>query len=439
MAGEWSSGPCRTSHDAENVACSCAKTGLVAVVGRHVVPAVGVDLSYGTSAAGGVYARSMQWPLAATLLYVMCVTSAARADRRGVLYGVQPPWWLWPGWHGYTVWRQILVNARINHELLRWRYVFPGHTENTHAQLVHALLTYMLLTACGVLLFLGVEQCTQAQTLIASATSSCCASIAVLIGRKALNIGLNQGARKRALDQNTADRELSFMAQLALKPALGKSKSLPQVAEKSEGKQPMLRPPAWLGQGVTATSARWTSSRFSSLRSLLIRSSRSSSISEIKPPAAIDQRKSRAPVSLGSRSSDEICGGPSEPSSACEMGSGKQTCSGRCSAPTSKQVQTRARTPLSVDPAHLSAAFPRLSACAHRWSSTSRSGCASSSPTRAAGAPRAGACRAGCARSRHGGAAARAASWAWRSRQGATRTRASGGAASRRRRRASAA
>lgn len=102
-------------------------------------------------------------------------------------------------------------------------------------ELAHALLAYLLLTANGILLFFGVEQCapsqhprchapvrtvspvrrcTEAQTLIAAITSSACSSVACLIGRMLFQSGLNVGGRKRTLDANVNDRLHSFVAQL---------------------------------------------------------------------------------------------------------------------------------------------------------------------------------------------------------------------------------
>ena len=119
------------------------------------------------------------YPLVVAAVYLVAATFAARADSRGLLYTTQPPRWLAPG-RGYTPWRQVLVTARIFHSLLRWRYVMPGHTGYTHLQLTHSLLTYILLTACCVLLFLGADQCTKAQNLAAAVTSSAASSFACL-------------------------------------------------------------------------------------------------------------------------------------------------------------------------------------------------------------------------------------------------------------------
>ena len=92
----------------------------------------------------------------------------------------------------------------------------PGHTSYTHLQLVHALLAYMLLTACVVLLFLGVEQCTQLQQLSAAVSSSVCSSVLCFGGRWLLQWGNNVGARRRrALTSNVDDRSNAFITQLS--------------------------------------------------------------------------------------------------------------------------------------------------------------------------------------------------------------------------------
>ena len=118
--------------DGGSVTCACKETRRIAVHAHKVLPKSGVDLAMGIERRGRVYARSVQWPAAAALLYVVAVLIAGRADRRGVLYGVHPPYWLWPGTRGYTAARQVLVNARVNHALLRWRYVMPGYDSTRH-------------------------------------------------------------------------------------------------------------------------------------------------------------------------------------------------------------------------------------------------------------------------------------------------------------------
>ena len=60
----------------------------------------------------------------------------------------------------------MLVNARVFHALLRWHFVSPGHTGYTRLQLVHSLFTYILLTACYIVLFLGADQCTNEQVAV---------------------------------------------------------------------------------------------------------------------------------------------------------------------------------------------------------------------------------------------------------------------------------
>ena len=127
---------CNTARvEGGGIECRCARPGLALVVARHhlrLLPSLGVDLQEGTRRA----TAALLWPLGIAAVYTIAITLAGRADRRGVLYGVAPPWWLWPGAAGYTVARQILVNARTCAALLRWRYVMPGkRPDSSHPSL----------------------------------------------------------------------------------------------------------------------------------------------------------------------------------------------------------------------------------------------------------------------------------------------------------------
>ena len=120
------------------------------VLAHRILPTTGVDLSFAVDEAEAttrVAGYTLAVPLVAVLLYALAALFAARADVRGALYTVQPPWWLSPGWSGWTPARQVLVTARVYHSLLRWRYCMPGHTGYSHLMLTHSLLTYVLLTA----------------------------------------------------------------------------------------------------------------------------------------------------------------------------------------------------------------------------------------------------------------------------------------------------
>ena len=150
------------------------------------------------------------WPFAVVVAYAIAALWAIHADTHGVLYSTEPPAWLRRGRAGWTPVTQFVIAARLYSSLLRWAYVAAGHTGYSHLQLVHALLTYVLLLACCVLLFLGADQCTQEQSLTAAITASVSSSMVVALGRVLFRWGLNVGPRKKVLAQNETARMMGF-------------------------------------------------------------------------------------------------------------------------------------------------------------------------------------------------------------------------------------
>ena len=75
------------------VTCRCTEPRRIAVMAHRVLPKTGVDLAISTQRQG-IYARSLQWPIAGAILWIVALLVAGRADRRGVLYAAQPPHWL---------------------------------------------------------------------------------------------------------------------------------------------------------------------------------------------------------------------------------------------------------------------------------------------------------------------------------------------------------
>ena len=53
-------------------------------------------------------------------------------------------------------------------------------------QLVHCLSSYFVLSACGILIFLGVEQCTAMQSVFATVASAALAGVVSMLCKNAL-------------------------------------------------------------------------------------------------------------------------------------------------------------------------------------------------------------------------------------------------------------
>jgi hypothetical protein len=234
----------------------------VAVLARRILPNTGVDLSLGIGTKrSGV--GSVLVPLFCVLAYIVVAVAAARADERGDLYCVRPPWWLQPhGENGWTPVAQVKVIGRLYHSLLRWRYCMPGHTGYSHLQLTHSLLTYILLTACGILLFLGADHCTQEQSILAAVTSSVCSSVACMLGRILFRWGLNTGARKAALLHNEQERMSGFIFTLQAKK-VARARMRQEFASRSPGSCAASATSGrfTFGAAWTATSQRFTQLR----------------------------------------------------------------------------------------------------------------------------------------------------------------------------------
>lgn len=116
-----------------------------------------------------------------------------------------PPEWLRQPPAGWTMRSLFWHNVRRYHNLIRLFYVVPAHTANTRTQAFQLLLLQLQLTAVGVVIVLGAEQCTRTQAFLAPFLASLCSSPIVMLHRLLFRWAMLHGEHGRVF--HTFDRE----------------------------------------------------------------------------------------------------------------------------------------------------------------------------------------------------------------------------------------
>ena len=120
------------------------------------------------------------------------------------LYTRAPPRWWLASPVRFPLVKELVLYARIYTSVLRVWYVAPGYTVYTRLQMLHCLATNLVTNAAGVLLFLGSDQCTKEQTLLAGFASAIASSILTLASRLTFKWAYQRGelaAAPRAQDR----------------------------------------------------------------------------------------------------------------------------------------------------------------------------------------------------------------------------------------------
>ena len=151
----------------------------------------------------------MTWrtPLACTIIlvvYLACALLAHRGDMRTLYTRAPPRWWLASPVR-FPLVKELVLYTRIYTSVLRVWYVAPGYTVYTRLQMLHCLATNLVTNAAGVLLFLGSDQCTKEQTLLAGFASAIASSILTLASRLTFG-GYQRGELAAALHEHKIER-----------------------------------------------------------------------------------------------------------------------------------------------------------------------------------------------------------------------------------------
>ena len=102
------------------------------------------------------------------------------------------PQWARPGVGGWSWRAEVKLNVLAYHSLLRVYFAVPAHTAYSRAQLWHCLATNLTISASLNLLFLGVDQCTDEQVVVAGLLSGVLGSLLTTV----LRIGFKRAGPK---------------------------------------------------------------------------------------------------------------------------------------------------------------------------------------------------------------------------------------------------
>ena len=152
--------------------------------------------------------RTWRTPLACTIIlvvYLACALLAHRGDMRTLYTRAPPRWWLAAPVR-FPLFKELLLYLRIYTSVLRVWYVAPGYTVYTRLQMLHCLATNLVTNAAGVLLFLGSDQCTKEQTLLAGFASAIASSILTLASRLTFKWAYQRGELAAALHEHKIER-----------------------------------------------------------------------------------------------------------------------------------------------------------------------------------------------------------------------------------------
>ena len=152
--------------------------------------------------------RTWRTPLACTIIlvvYLACALLAHRGDMRTLYTRAPPRWWLASPVR-FPLVKELLLYLRIYTSVLRVWYVAPGYTVYTRLQMLHCLATNLVTNAAGVLLFLGSDQCTKEQTLLAGFASAIASSILTLASRLTFKWAYQRGELAAALHEHKIER-----------------------------------------------------------------------------------------------------------------------------------------------------------------------------------------------------------------------------------------
>ena len=207
---------CHTSTTADGMeACTCRRMGAIAIFAHTVYPATAINLdgdwpaklAAGLSRRGGVVAAL----IFAIASIVGILSFEAWSRDRTALYVAKPPAWLRAPKHGWTMLSLLWHNVRLYHSLAGLYSTVPGHVPHTAMQNLVLLLCRLSLQALMVVSFVGAQQCTANQTILAGMLSAIISAPIVFVGRLLFrHAALESRALRRVFAANEALRRTPY-------------------------------------------------------------------------------------------------------------------------------------------------------------------------------------------------------------------------------------